>query len=800
MHCRRTVWVVGVSVLALGWLVVSGCNKAAQCPTTPRARAAAVGFPAPVSLDPYVAAPLTTTSSVVVDALWVRTRRDKLTRKVTRTGGTTRVRLFASPNPARVASIGVSEQFPGGAGNSWKASVWIAARMASQAVGREIVDYRFSAESGGFIDGPSAGALFTAGFMAAITGVQVLPEVTMTGTVNPDGTVGAVAGLEYKFLGALKKGKKVLGYPEGNKLVKGKGGRVVNLETLAAEHNAKAVAVRDVFEAYKLLTGKAFPKQYKATPADLAFPKNVTATLLGRAEAWRKEHSQYVQSGKEMATDSLSKRMFSARIKPATIYHALSLSAAKAGASGAAYYAAVRSATWAYTAAKFTDVVYLWKQWLALVTKRMATARLGFRALIMKRLQLRLRGRQEATCKKEKWKRPACKKLQATIKREKAAEKLQKAIAKRKTAAEKRKKAAEKKRAEQCKKRQWKGFMCARLKAQLALAKQPVKPTLPPEPPKDFMKLLTEKAAIMDKKTKNIERVKADLDLVKPTTVDHALALVSGYAELVQGTAFAIVGRARLQLLKRYSRYKRYMKSVWMQRKMLYSTGNYVDETVKFAGIAFGKAKLAGELSGLYAPGSRTVQLSDARMKSIASQLFSAAKANLDYINSLLPKGLRGYMVRRWLSSRAPEYVIARLGMTRAGTLVFKFREAGETGKQIKLGSGYAALGAAVASYMASSKLIAKYLTLGIRHKTGSAVTAVRRPIDLTNALYRARNFALEGAYRAKKAVGSVPTFTRIQFETADVMRKESLSGQVKALELYWRAGLYARLAEMITR
>jgi len=164
----------------------------------------------------------------------------------------------------------VAEQFPGGAGKTWKASVWIAAQKASMVVGRELIDYAFYAKSEGFIDGPSAGALFTAGFMAAIMGDEVNPKASMTGTVNPDGTVGMVGGLEHKFRAAIKKGKKILGYPEGNKRFKNEKGLLIDLEDLAAEHGAPNFAIR----RFTLEPGATVPRHTNAV-----------------------EHEQYVLSG-----------------------------------------------------------------------------------------------------------------------------------------------------------------------------------------------------------------------------------------------------------------------------------------------------------------------------------------------------------------------------------------------------------------------------------------------------------------------------------------------------------------------
>ena len=96
---------------------------------------------------------------------------------------------------------------------------------------------------------------------------------------------------------------------------------------------------------------------------------------------------------------------------------------AKKKAPGASYYSSVRSATWAYTADKFTEVVYLWRQWLALVKKKEATASVAWKALFRRRLLARVAKIKEAACKKKKWKTPACKTFKVKVARDRAAAK-----------------------------------------------------------------------------------------------------------------------------------------------------------------------------------------------------------------------------------------------------------------------------------------------------------------------------------------------------------------------------------------
>ncbi len=763
---------------------------------------------------PFIAPLIDQARSVDVDVLWVQRKYNKKTRETESRGGTTRVTLTVLPNKAKVNRIGYTEQFPGGTGGMWRASLWIAAKSAAQAVGREMIDFGFLGGSRGFVDGPSAGALFTAGFMAAIMGVPVKADATMTGTVNPDGTVGLVGGLEHKFLAAIKRGKKILGYPVGNKIQKGKGGRLVNLESLAEEHGAKAYPVKDIYEAYKLLTGQDFPGRKRVTEKEMSFAATLVAKLKALALEWVKKHEQYVREGSRHKFNWQVRSWYSRRLHPGLLYKKLYDKQLKDGQFGAAYYSAVRSATWAYTAEKFTDVAWLWRQWNELAMKNQAKSHKLFMDILRKRREVQQMLAEKKECEKSKFKSPRCKALKKRLDKERAEMKKQ-------LAAEKKKREALKK----AKKARKGAIGAARGPGKKPVARKPVakkpetkterKEIIPPQPPKDFQKLLGDLAREMNGKTRTLEAVKKQLDTLKPTTIDEALSLVAANEEILQGTAFAMLSSHRLSRLNNYQRFQKYMQrrnermkrtssynwyKGFQERRRISTTAQYVDETVKYAGIAFGKANLAKELAGLYMSGSKPIHVSRKRMKSVANQLFASAKANLDLISSVFKRQRFGSYYLNRLGDRNPEYVIARLGTIQAGRIVLKFQEDEEIAKNFDLDKGYTALGGAVASYMASMKLISKWFNNQVVHYTGSAVTRVGRPQALTNSLHRARIFALEAAHRAKMATGTIPTFSRILFQAASAYRQESLSGQVKALELYWRSALYSKLAEMLVR
>ena len=179
---------------------VPGCGPKAAGPKTrgPVAPVAPVAPVRPVATGPTYPAPkMTVTRRVAVDALaYVRGQS---------MGVMHPVRLAVGPNTDPEPNVAISGDLSGGLGSSWRAGVWMAAYQASTAVGRDLTDFAFQARGYGKIDGASASALFTAGMMAAVLGVPIRREFTMTGTVNPDGTVGPVGGIPNKFRAAIKE-------------------------------------------------------------------------------------------------------------------------------------------------------------------------------------------------------------------------------------------------------------------------------------------------------------------------------------------------------------------------------------------------------------------------------------------------------------------------------------------------------------------------------------------------------------------------------------------------------------------
>jgi len=65
------------------------------------------------------------------------------------------------------------------------------------------------------VEGPSAGAALTIATIAAIEGKELNPKVMITGTINPDGTIGPVGGIIPKAQAAKEVGATTFLVPEG---------------------------------------------------------------------------------------------------------------------------------------------------------------------------------------------------------------------------------------------------------------------------------------------------------------------------------------------------------------------------------------------------------------------------------------------------------------------------------------------------------------------------------------------------------------------------------------------------------
>ncbi len=211
-------------------------------------------------------------------------------------GDTKPVKLTTSQNKDGQVQIGVSESVLGGVGPQMRAGVWISAFLASSTLNKDLTDFKFSAMVPDKVDGASASGLMTVGFIAALTGTPIDPEATMTGIINPDGTIGPVGGIPHKFMGSIEKGKKRLGFPVGQRMsMDFNTQQDVDLVKLAKDNGATATEISDIYGAYEHMTGQKLPRPVPVDAEEMelddevleAFEKTYSTWQTDVAELWK---------------------------------------------------------------------------------------------------------------------------------------------------------------------------------------------------------------------------------------------------------------------------------------------------------------------------------------------------------------------------------------------------------------------------------------------------------------------------------------------------------------------------------
>lgn len=142
----------------------------------------------------------------------------------------------------------------GGIGAQSQAGAWNAAIVSTILMSAPLEgEFRF--ETNGRVDGPSAGALTTAGLIALHRGDSILEGVTMTGTINATGTVGPVGGIPEKLKSAADAGFTKVLIPLGQRNSANKEGELVDVVREGEREGVEVVEVGDIYEAYTHLTG-----------------------------------------------------------------------------------------------------------------------------------------------------------------------------------------------------------------------------------------------------------------------------------------------------------------------------------------------------------------------------------------------------------------------------------------------------------------------------------------------------------------------------------------------------------------
>jgi hypothetical protein len=202
-------------------------------------------------------------------------------------GGTSKVVVSVEKNTSRELRVGFYEQEVGGSGPMWRAAGWMAVIMSGLLLGIDPADYRYTYDVGGNVDGPSAGALMTVATIATVLGHAVKADAAMTGTINPDGTVGPVGGIPQKIDGAAAAKKKLVLIPAGKRQSMDLATKQsVDVVDRGRRLGVEVREVSDIYEAYELMTGSPLPKPVGMRETRPALPGASFERTRAKAKEW----------------------------------------------------------------------------------------------------------------------------------------------------------------------------------------------------------------------------------------------------------------------------------------------------------------------------------------------------------------------------------------------------------------------------------------------------------------------------------------------------------------------------------
>ena len=196
-----------------------------------------------------------------------------------------------------------------------QAAARVAALVAASLAGVNYYDYDYYVvmESESMVvGGPSASALMAVGFLALILNKTVYTNVSMTGMVNPDGTIGPVGGLKGKLEAVAKAGFKVFLIPIGERIVlvpnvtikkypwgvyKSVSYVKIDLVKYGKELGVEVVEVASIREAFEYFTGYKLEYGGIFNPR---LPSKFIENLVVEAQNFISNASSYVEKTREL--------------------------------------------------------------------------------------------------------------------------------------------------------------------------------------------------------------------------------------------------------------------------------------------------------------------------------------------------------------------------------------------------------------------------------------------------------------------------------------------------------------------
>ncbi len=177
---------------------------------------------------------------------------------------------------------------------SWRAAGWMAVVVSGLITAQPMTAWRIAFDAQGRINGPSAGGLMTVGVLSAVRHEKLRPGVTMTGTINPDGSIGPVSGIYYKLMGARRAGLTTVLIPAGVTRQKICDGRTADLIAHGRAMGLRVIPVADVEAAYFYFTGRRPPRP-KDTGQKFRLPDRAQRAVMAAVRGWRKTFDTWME-------------------------------------------------------------------------------------------------------------------------------------------------------------------------------------------------------------------------------------------------------------------------------------------------------------------------------------------------------------------------------------------------------------------------------------------------------------------------------------------------------------------------
>ena len=215
-------------------------------------------------------------------------------------GRALRVTAKVAPNRTQAPAVTIV----GASGDQWLPTLWRAVFVAAEATGTSPLESSFSLQVDEPIDGPSAGLLTASTLVALLRNKPALPHTSMTGALNPDGSVGPVEDVLIRLRAAATAGITRFGVPAGSRQQRDGDGPLVDLLSEGQRLGVTVKELTSLDEAYLFLTGEALPRPAPAKdtdmelwPAELAAVAKSSAQVRSQFEAEREQYEKSLDGG-----------------------------------------------------------------------------------------------------------------------------------------------------------------------------------------------------------------------------------------------------------------------------------------------------------------------------------------------------------------------------------------------------------------------------------------------------------------------------------------------------------------------